>query len=1400
MHILKTRWIKADLKNLKNNFKLPDRFIARSLSLILTLCYSYTIDWYNSNIFISTVLILGFYYLSNHIFKIATKYLIAVFFKPSIIPFLDLSLGIPTIQKTAITYLVKASCLEEVELAFCNMDKSFKNNAVTNNGIPDFQDNLIAIYLSSSDDKNIIKREIELTRVMQSKYGKDRIFLFYRNPLIKNWGVKWGAYQDLFCYLYNGQKRPSCYTDLRIIGRRNYARKKNIPFFMFNQEFVEDGLITKLEASSGIIGDINTLSPGLKGQRVENVIICDSDNEWPADSIRKTIGKIAHPDNQKYGIFQPLIEISNFKESLYSAIKRRNQIISRCEILFTWRIHNQTTFYGKGAIHIGKYISNVIKPQVLSPETKSHDFQEALYLPCALMCDIFVLERTANSYLSDVKKHFRWMVGDIQGLIQQTKLWKLLDEFFQFNFKAFWKTLKKKDKIENRKFLLEHIERAVITDVVFAGWVFLGVVSLLSPPHLLSISDSKQAITNLILIIVISTIVILPKIILPGIISFRQNRYGKCKAALLSSIAGLVDALMLTVIFLQNLIYNSVIALRSFYIVLKREPFIWQSMAVIERENSKIGLMKYIFRLRYSFIAGLLLFYITYNALYPEIILHNILVVLIFSLVLGPFFSWFTAQKQNKKFYFKIATSTTLIGTILLISLCLLKYSRIPNYISELLLNSPNRVLLVDDFNESSFINKLGGKMSANIKNKAVCQMDFVHCSKLLHNNYALQLKYELPKKGHSFYWTKLGKETLWNSKSSTPLDLSTYRYLSFWIKGEIPKGLRVELHQDISKDGVFNYNLDRSSYVYLSRHLSSKKNGWQKVVIPLSHFKKIKDWKNILGIAFVFVNRSKTELKDAVYIDNIVFGSNYFFLSKFISQPVAFKFNDIIINNQILKDGCCFDITNNFSIEFNEKINHSIECVKFEVSIDNGKTWDTIGSDYDNSDNIYKVCWEPNILKPEENCQVRTIIQDINGNQSIISPTIKNCSITPLTDEQFLDLIERRAFNFFWENQSPMTGLFADSSWGGDASIAVTGFGLTALCLGAERGWVNKKEAKERALLCLNTFIKNPDDKNDIYADGKFGFFYHFLDMETVQRAGDTEISIIDTALFLCGAITAGEYFGGEVKKATEMLYQQVKWEEFFDKKYNQFYVGWDPNFGYMKYHWNIYTDEVILISLLAIGSPTQPVNSDAFYSWLRKKGDYKNGKEFIYSWQGGLFTYQYAHIWFDFRGIVDKENINWWQNSVNATKTGIEFCLDNANKHKGFGKNSWGITSCDTPQGYTMTHGFAPCVLGEPIFDGTISPSGPAGSIIFTPIESLNALRNFYNNYPKLWGVYGFKDSFNLDNNWYSQQYFGLGAGITLLMIENFRSEFIWRYFMKNIYVQKALEKAKFQEKSNL
>lgn len=381
--------------------------------------------------------------------------------------------------------------------------------------------------------------------------------------------------------------------------------------------------------------------------------------------------------------------------------------------------------------------------------------------------------------------------------------------------------------------------------------------------------------------------------------------------------------------------------------------------------------------------------------------------------------------------------------------------------------------------------------------------------------------------------------------------------------------------------------------------------------------------------------------------------------------------------------------------------------------------------------------------------------------------------------DERFLDKLERNSFNYFLKEVNPENGLIKDSSRpGAPCSIAVVGFGLTALCIGESRGWISEKEAYKRVLQILKT-VKHK-------VPHEHGFFYHFLDMRTGKRAWNSEVSSIDTALFLAGALFAGEYFKGtEVEKIAHQLYERVEWPWMMNGK-NIMCMGWKPETGFLRYYWDSYSEAMVLYGL-AIGSPTHPIDKDAWFEWKRTKGSY-GAHEVIYSYFGSLFTYHYSHAWINFRDLYDKDNMNYYKNSLNAALANRQFCIDNENKYKTYGEDSWGLTACIGPEGY-KGYGAKP---GMALNDGTISPSGMAGSIVFAKEESIKGLKSIYDKHKRfIYGRYGFKSGFNLDKKWWAEEYLGLDVGITLLMIENYRSGFVWDVFMNIIPIKAWINK---------
>lgn len=388
-----------------------------------------------------------------------------------------------------------------------------------------------------------------------------------------------------------------------------------------------------------------------------------------------------------------------------------------------------------------------------------------------------------------------------------------------------------------------------------------------------------------------------------------------------------------------------------------------------------------------------------------------------------------------------------------------------------------------------------------------------------------------------------------------------------------------------------------------------------------------------------------------------------------------------------------------------------------------------------------------------------------------------------------------KKSYNFFIKEanankKSKGYGLIKDKTQLANsiASIASVGYGLAALIIGVEHKWIKYEKAYERANRTLETFIKNVEGKN--------GFYYHFINMETGKREWNCEISIIDTAIFICGAITAGEYFGKEVKNKADILYKKIDWEWYRNKTNNLFYMGYKPEIGFWG-QWDGYAEQLMMY-ILGVSSPTHPVDKSMYYEFDRKTKDYKDIKDIIYTYCGTLFTYQYSHAWIDFKNLRDKNGIDWFENSVKATKANREYCIDNKNKFKTYGENSWGLTACLSPKGY-ISPGAEPCDVQLDIEnDGTISPFGAIGSIVFTPKESIQAMEYYYNTFKKLWGKYGFKDGFNLEgeNSWFANEYIGIDKGIEMVMIENYLNGTIWKYFMKNKYVIKGLEILEFTD----
>lgn len=360
-------------------------------------------------------------------------------------------------------------------------------------------------------------------------------------------------------------------------------------------------------------------------------------------------------------------------------------------------------------------------------------------------------------------------------------------------------------------------------------------------------------------------------------------------------------------------------------------------------------------------------------------------------------------------------------------------------------------------------------------------------------------------------------------------------------------------------------------------------------------------------------------------------------------------------------------------------------------------------------------------------------------------------------------------------------------------ASIAAVGYGLAALAISVERKVIKYEEGYERANRTLDTFLNNVEGEN--------GFFYHFVNMKNGKKEWNSEISIIDTAIFICGALFVGEYFNGIIKTKADKLYNRINWKWYVNPKTNYFFMGYKPEIGFWG-NWDMYAEQLMLY-ILGVASEKYPINKDIYYEFKRPKKDYKDIKDIIFSYGGSLFTYQYSHAWIDFNGKKDIEGVDWFENSRKATLANREYCINNMDKFKTFNENSWGLTASVGPSGYSCGYGALPSFSNLDIEnDGTVAPCGAIGSIVFTPKESIKALEFFYNECPYLWGKYGLKDSYNLarTKRWVAKEYLGIDKGIEVLMIENYLTGFVWKYMMKNKYIRNGLKILGITKNKNL
>jgi hypothetical protein len=376
--------------------------------------------------------------------------------------------------------------------------------------------------------------------------------------------------------------------------------------------------------------------------------------------------------------------------------------------------------------------------------------------------------------------------------------------------------------------------------------------------------------------------------------------------------------------------------------------------------------------------------------------------------------------------------------------------------------------------------------------------------------------------------------------------------------------------------------------------------------------------------------------------------------------------------------------------------------------------------------------------------------------------------------DLDFLEDMQHAACLYFIEQAEPSTGQVLDRATNKNttgkldsrfvASIAATGFGLTGLCIADSRNYLPTDRLKKQVITTLQFHLDKMPNEH--------GFFYHFNDVKTGQPLINSEVSSIDTAILLCGVLSCRAYFKDpKISDLATQLYNRVDWPWMLNGG-KTFSMGWRPSSGFIATRWDHYC-ELMMLYLLAIGSPTHPVSPESWSAFTRPPMKYEN---FSYiSGSDPLFVHQFSHAWFDFARKRDAY-ADYFANSIVATRAHKAFCLS---LKRGYNDDYWGVTASDWAHGYTAWGG--PPLMGP--VDGSVVPCAAAGSLPFLPRDCVRVLRSLKDTYGNdAWGRYGFSDAFHPELHWFDTDVLGIDLGIGLLMAENLRTAFVWEIFMQN------------------
>ena len=405
------------------------------------------------------------------------------------------------------------------------------------------------------------------------------------------------------------------------------------------------------------------------------------------------------------------------------------------------------------------------------------------------------------------------------------------------------------------------------------------------------------------------------------------------------------------------------------------------------------------------------------------------------------------------------------------------------------------------------------------------------------------------------------------------------------------------------------------------------------------------------------------------------------------------------------------------------------------------------------------------------------------------------------LTDEQLLDLVQKQTFRYFWDFAHPVSGLSRERSNKaydyGDEVVTTggTGFGVMSIIVATERKWIKREEAVTRLRKMVDFLLK---------ANHYHGVFPHWLDGATGKTIPfsrrDDGGDLVETAYLMQGLLCVRQYFQGENREERDLrnritwMWEETEWNWHTAESKNQLYWHWSPNHGWaMNFElrgWN----ECLITYVLAASAPRYPISADIYHKCWAESSHFKNGKTFYdlklplgFDYGGPLFFSQYSFLGIDPNGLKDNY-ADYWEQNLNHTLINYRHCVKNPNNFKGYSAQCWGLTASDNHEGYNAH---------SPDNDlGVITPTAALSAFPYTPKESMQALRHFYENLGgKIWSEYGFVDSFNESKNWYATSHLAIDQGPIMVMIENHRSKLLWKLFMSIPEIQGGMKKLGFQ-----